>query len=362
MLPPMINVWDTFPLHPQPHPGEALSSYLGRLMALNEIHDKRPMLSLCFPDMHWRQIVDHLDYGNVPLQTLASLTGYSETMLTTTTYTRLVTRFGFDPQDRSSILFLRPGMMQTLQFCPQCIVDHPWYILAWRFTSVRGCIHHNCRLINICRRCHTSFPLLYSFDQPGICLRCGLDHRKLASPSLSIEEYKEISRYIYDLQYLLRPMDENEPEPKVTLHTADTRLARRRQAIGLSEADIIPFLFDRLRGRHVLEERRWNSRLSSVKRYFAYAYFLGLTISELFDPLDRTVLSNITQGKRSIGDITRHAIKLIDDEERTITNSRQPWKQPTESPVLKLRNGKIVLSMPGVPTVHVSCSDFGIIW
>lgn len=361
MVLPKFHIWDTLPLHPQPEYGEALSSYLGRLMAVNKIDSQKDMLSLCFPEQHWRRAVDHLDYGSVSLRTLARLTACSVAALSTTTYASLVTRFGFDPKDNSSILFLRSEMTQTQQFCPQCIVDHPWYKLVWRFRSVRGCIHHNCQLLNMCKRCHAFFPLLYSFYEPGICLRCGFDHRRLAIESLSRRERIDVARYVYDLEYLLKPVDENESELNVTLHNAVIRLVVRQQAVGLTDVDIVPFLPDRIRGQDVFREQQFHLGVDSASSTFAYTYFLGLTISELFSPIDQTMVADVTQGTQGIGDIARQAIQQINNEE-TLTNQRRSWNQPTDSPMLRTINHVIhvVVAENRFPTVSRICEIAGI--
>lgn len=208
MLPVKIHIWETFPLHPQPHAGEALSSYLSRLMVANGIVDQRRMLDLCFSQLPSRPSVNQLDLGVVPLAPLASLTECAEERLRALTFAPLVTRLGLDPQATMTERLVQGDLTDRPQFCPACLVEHPWHRLIWRFNRIRGCLDHNCTLIQWCRQCSSRFPPLDLMNNPGHCAKCGHDHRGVAGAALTPEAQRTTERYVRDLAYLLTSVHE----------------------------------------------------------------------------------------------------------------------------------------------------------
>jgi hypothetical protein len=90
-------------------------------------------------------------------------------------------------------------------------------------------------------------------DQPGQCLQCGFNHRGVETTPLTPEARRSTGNDIGDLEYLLTPVDGYETSVEDTVRCAGVRLAARRQAAGLLEEDIVPFLPGSLPNLNALE-------------------------------------------------------------------------------------------------------------
>lgn len=357
MLPPKIHIWETFPIHPQPHPGEALSSYLGRLMAANGIVDQRRMLDLCFPYLLSRPTIDQIDLGAVPLAFLASLTECAESRLVALTFAPLVARLGLDLQSRT----LRNDLTDSQHFCPACLVEHPWHRLIWRFDYIRGCLDHNCTLIKRCRQCSSLFSPLNPI--PGQCQQCGRDHRGVAVATLTPEDRRTAERYVHDLTYLLTPVHEPTWQVQDMVRQAGRHLAVRRQAARLYEEDIAPFLSCPVEYMGSYEEGRIRSR-RSITTYFEYAHFLGLTMQTLFEPSGQALLTDIRQGRAQLmADMHRILADLKNELQKSLKDSRDR-RQPTDDPVLQAIDnvGEILAAQGRLTNSSSICEITGMSW
>lgn len=364
MLPPKIHIWDTFPLHPPLHSGEALSSYLSRLMALNGITEPRRMFALCFPQLSSRITPDHLDLGMVPLGPLASLTGCTESRLIAATYAPLAERFGLNPLAAATLSFLGPGLTRSSQFCPACLVEGSWYRLIWRFTRIRGCLDHNYSLINRCRQCSSPFSLLDPVNQPGQCPRCRLDHRGVAGTVLTKEDRWATERYVHDLASMLTPMHEPTAQVQNTLRQVSMRLAARRQAAGLHAADIIPFLPGSLRSLHSLEDDVPASGAFDISIYMAYASFLGFTIPALFDLSTQVSATHIRQGRTHLVTTMTSILADLNDQLQGRLNHLQAIRESATDPVVQAIDAALTVlaRRSSAPTWSNICAIAGLRW
>ena len=353
MLPPKIHIWETFPLHPQPHPGEALSSYLHRLMVVNGIVDQRRMLDLCFPQLPARPTMNQLDLGAVPLASLASLTECSESRLRALTFAPLATRLGLDPQATTTVKFLQPGLTGSWHFCPGCLVDQPWYRLIWRFDRVRGCLDHNCYLTRRCSYCSSLFSLFDSVNRPGHCTQCGFDHRGVPAPPLTPEARRNTMNDLRDLEYLLTPVDEHKTSGEDTVRDAGMRLAVRRQAAGLLEEDILPFLPGSLPNLGSLEGGMLRAGRLDITIFFAYVAFLGLTIRDLFAPRDQ----GIRQGRTHLVTAMTRSLADLNNDLHVALAPLQARRKPSHDPIVQAidQAWEILATQGRAPTWSTIC-------
>lgn len=357
MVPPKIHIWETLPLHLQPHSGEALSSYLSRLMAVNGIFDQRRMLDLCFPHLPARPSMDQLDLGAVPLAPLASLTECAESRLVALTFAPLAARLGLNPQAATTVRFLQPGLTGSWHFCPWCLVDQPSYRLIWRFDSVRGCLNHNCSLTDRCSHCSSPFALLAPVDQPGQCAQCGFDHRGVPATPLTPEARRSIMNDLGDLEYLLTPGDERKASGEDRVRDAGMRLAARRQAAGLSEEDVLPFLPGSLPNLGALEGGMLRAGQLDITIFFTYVAFLGLTIRALFDPVDQVLAMGIRQGRTHLVTTMTSILADLNDDLHVALAPLQARRKPSHDPVVQAidQAWEILATQGRAPTWSTIC-------
>ncbi|AUH52522.1 hypothetical protein CXB49_17845 [Chromobacterium sp. ATCC 53434] len=171
------------PIHPQPRPGEILSSWMVRLaftngFMLHTFYDKL----LGYHTPIWSRDTDR----DPPLQLLTLLarhTGHSVAELQTLT---LLSHQGqlFEKPVTGHWSWVRPvGVYHRerkrpgMQFCPLCLAQSPvtYYHLKWRLALYVICEHHQCMMEECCPSCHAPI----AFHRHGIGRRKMVDDESL---------------------------------------------------------------------------------------------------------------------------------------------------------------------------------------
>ncbi|MDT4811007.1 TniQ [compost metagenome] len=181
------------PIHPQPLPGEILSSWMVRLAFSNgfPLHSFYSGL-LEFKGPLWNRDIDRHPSDRLlellslqtrqPVATLRRMTlcSYEGTLfpeLLMNGDVRWLLPLG---------LFHRNRKRAGLQFCPMCLRNDlvPYYRLAWRIASVVVCPVHHCVMEDICPQCQSpimfhrhgvgreKFPFMFHLR---LCHQCGLN-------------------------------------------------------------------------------------------------------------------------------------------------------------------------------------------
>lgn len=160
------------PIHPQPQPGEILSSWMVRLafangFMLHTFYDK--LLGYHAPI--WNRDTDR-DPPITLLTLLAQHTGHAVAELQALTLLPYQGRL-FDMAINGHWSWIRPvGVYHrkrkrpAMQFCPLCLAQSPtaYYRLPWRLALYVVCEHHQCVMEECCPACHAPI----AFHRHGI--------------------------------------------------------------------------------------------------------------------------------------------------------------------------------------------------
>lgn len=166
------------PIHPQPLPGEILSSWMVRLAFSNgfPLHTfyagllghKEALWNLDIDRHPSEQLLDLLNhYTQQPVRTLRSMTLRS---FEGTLFSELV-KYGDTQWLLPLGVFHRDRKRAGMQYCPSCVrIDPtPYYRLSWRIALVVICPFHYCAMEDVCPRC----------DSPIMFHRHGIGREKI---------------------------------------------------------------------------------------------------------------------------------------------------------------------------------------
>ncbi|WP_081527258.1 TniQ family protein [Chromobacterium violaceum] len=171
------------PMHPQPRPGEILSSWLVRLafangFMLHTFYDKL----LGYRTPIWSRDIDR-DPPLALLTLLARHTGHSVAELQPLTLLSYQGQLFEWPATghwswvRPVGVYHRQRKRPGMQFCPLCLARPPeaYYRLPWRLALYVVCEHHQCVMEECCPACHTPI----AFHRHGIGRRKTIDDQAL---------------------------------------------------------------------------------------------------------------------------------------------------------------------------------------
>ncbi|MCD0492025.1 TniQ family protein [Chromobacterium violaceum] len=171
------------PMHPQPRPGEILSSWLVRLafangFMLHTFYDKL----LGYRTPIWSRDIDR-DPPLALLTLLARHTGHSVAELQALTLLSYQGQLFEWPATghwswvRPVGVYHRQRKRPGMQFCPLCLARPPeaYYRLPWRLALYVVCEHHQCVMEECCPACHTPI----AFHRHGIGRRKTIDDQAL---------------------------------------------------------------------------------------------------------------------------------------------------------------------------------------
>ena len=325
-----LPFFDTLPLHPQPEQWEAFTGYVSRVARLNGVRSANEMKQLCFPGQTVNErVFNRLDYTTVSLQSLSKLTVCPEPVLRSLQCLHLGTKFEAELVDQQSITqrhkatsytFLYSSFAQTLRYCPHCIEGRPYSLLPWRFEDLPGCLHHKCRLLNGCGRCQYRIPLLALLTGGWKCPACEMHLYQCSTVPLDSEDMELSALYLRDLEYMLKPAS-IDYDPASLLQMVGKRLRRRRDAAGLTYADIAPLIRASEHQLQSIEDGVPMGQKTSFKIYQHYVYYLGTSLSDLFNPMyDEQIFSNVLLASyhtaSSVAKVSNIVAKAIRESER----------------------------------------------
>jgi len=151
-------IWKLLPLHPQPQPFEALSSYLLRLLEANRFASASHLFALLGRTPRGHSFFTSCDYRAELAASLTSLTGCKRGRLHATTFLPLGQAFGWTSH-HEVCRFLEACLVSFLRYCPACLSEQsqPYYSLIWRFLVVPSTNACCCTAVGIAlRRSHCS--------------------------------------------------------------------------------------------------------------------------------------------------------------------------------------------------------------
>lgn len=182
-----------WPLHPQPIPGEILSSWLTRVAVANGMTVQR----LCWESWSHRDLLmGDLD-RNPPSELLDEMARRSkaprdalQSMVLSSLEGRLLETF---PSRKGWVPWILPASVRKrrsfgTQFCPDCLAEDekPFFRISWRLGFVTACLRHNRTLLDRCPSCKQglrSLGLVYGQRRGALflpihfCRTCGVDLR-----------------------------------------------------------------------------------------------------------------------------------------------------------------------------------------
>lgn len=273
--------FDVLPVHPQPEPLEAFTSYLMRLAEANRIKYPCDLGHRLFPGQNPYGIGILTDHVPVSFDSVPQQACCSETQLLATTFHHLGRKFGRATKGKALSSFLHGAIALSLRYCPLCLQEQPYYRLTWRFLSLTGCPRHGCRLFDRCGTCNQPIRLLHNIIQVGVCPACQTPLSTAAAKPLSDQEQRLSQQMEKELTYLLSPQPWETGDVAASVAVGHL-LERLRWQKGLVPADLVhPIGLSAIGVRH-LERGKTQTVGVSFQRYLRYAVFMGVSLQQLF--------------------------------------------------------------------------------
>jgi hypothetical protein len=261
-------IWKVLPLHPQPKPLEALSSYILRLAEANELKSVNELAHLSGLRSGWRDLRIVPDYSSLPTGRLARVAGCLPDNLRDMTFYHLARHFACPTHSFGEMsAFFEGSVAPSLRYCPACLAEQPYHPLSFRFLALAGCYKHRCSLLSECGHCGATIPLLPRRPRVACCATCQGDLR--TCPMLPLTQQAEVylERRIHDLEYLLMPAEQAPEITSALLQGSGFLFLRQRKHLSLTEVT-------QLMGRdeqviREIEEGNW-SRQATLSDYWRY--------------------------------------------------------------------------------------------
>ena len=249
----------------------------------------------------------------------------SEARLLETTFFLLGAKFGRVDHKQRLGNFIGDSISQTLQFCPKCLEENGCYLLPWRFSRLKGCVRHNCRLIERCPECGEPVRL---FGQPlriAVCNTCGYDLCQCHPEIMDSEQTNSTWRAQLDLEYLLAPQPW---KPEQIVKAIGPWMGYLRKEKRLTIAQVADQLdIDREVFKGIESPNPSAKRGQKLNHYFDYAAFLGVSMRELFELVTREIEDDPQKAEQSRKEIfeaallskVKTAAKRLEDSEQEVT-------------------------------------------
>jgi transcriptional regulator with XRE-family HTH domain len=274
--------FDVLPIHPPPHPLESFTSYLTRLAQENGIQHFSDIAYRLFPGLDPLSVRGLTDYPPSSWGNLAREAACTENTLLATTFYHLARKFGRTPSSRPLAPFFSGAIAPSLRYCPQCLVEQPYYRLCWRLSLLTGCPDHGCSLLDRCGGCGRPLGLLNSNLQIGICPHCSTDLRTCVAPALDSPTWLQMKDIRLDLKYLLLPQAWETGTSGAAI-AAGHEFARLRRHLAQSTAEVSRQAGITQAGVRSVERGCALSPGAILLRYFRYAHYLGIPLRHIFE-------------------------------------------------------------------------------
>src|SRR5258708_18698870 len=276
--------FDTLPLHPQPKRLESLTSYLTRLAEINGITSILALAAICSLDKSAKGNAVRLmkDYPPLSFGSIEEVAVCPRTKLLQTTFFHIGKKFERSTLPYPLSGFLSESVGESLRYCPQCLAEHPYYSLLWRFLCLKGCYSHGCRLLECCGNCGRTIPFVTTALQIGICPSCNGHLRQCKSEDLTEAERLETLKISQELEYLLTPQ-EWETEHKSIAVKLGREFALLRRKHGFAVAQIKRQTNVSKSSPFVAAIESGTTSEAAFHHYFTFSGILGVTLPDIFD-------------------------------------------------------------------------------
>ena len=262
----------------------------------------------------------------LPLEMVQIRLACPESVLRATTFFHLENKFS---QLSSSSLFLRGCLTNCFRYCPLCLQEHAHYSLLWRFSSLKGCTRHGCRLLEQCSHCKRTSVVFRTPLKVGICRICGSDLRRGGVSHLSQEMYEESFASTQDLTFLLSPQVEEALNIDY-LKRISQYFTHVRNEKGLSREQVSQDLAVGYSSIVMLEHAFHIHETAPFSHYLNYAKYLGISWPQIFATIfQQTAIDERDQSEN----IQREHDKLIDQMHSALITLQMQGKPVTEQSI-----------------------------
>lgn len=214
------------------------------------------------------------------LDSLSAATNCPPARLQQTTFYHFSLRLGRKIKPRAMPMFLSGSIADHLRYCPECLAEHPYYRLAWRFLTLNGCGRHSCELLDMCTHCGEHVPMFPNTLTMCLCPACDGDLRTCQALLLSKKEGVLASTRSDDLEFLLSAQPLEKPSDIIAKEVGSAN-ATFRQKKGLTSEEVAQALGVTVNVLQSLERGHVRIQGSPFARYCEYADLLGVTFKEV---------------------------------------------------------------------------------
>ena len=275
-------VWfDVLLARPRKKQYESLTGLVIRLCDENAITSVDEASLLFFPLQSRRIIRFMQDYPPLNLGQLARISQTSEKDLRQGTFESIGRKFGRSIHPQALSRFLADTISPYLRLCPPCMAINPYHRLTWRFLDVRGCLEHNCCLVDTCTNCNRKVPLFKAPFKLGRCAYCDADLSYINSLSMTTDERDQTEKALEDIKFLLEPCDWEDNTNQI-IKSVGEFLAKQRNGLKKSREEFacqIGISESMLSG---IELARFSLYGATFQAYKAYGRLVGLNLKQVF--------------------------------------------------------------------------------
>jgi transcriptional regulator with XRE-family HTH domain len=290
------DTFEQFPIRPQPHPLESMDSYLTRLASANRVQIKHGFFAFCF-----QQVKSYASKSNnqgfLPdeFQHLAQVTNLSLQRLHEMTFYPIAQKMKQKTTRRSFGELLDGIIYPYWRYCPQCLHEKGYYSLLWSFKPLKGCVEHQCYLLDACGVCQQPVTISGILLDPVACPHCSARLDQCQVTTMSEEDQQLAWVRHKDYAFLLKTT------PQSSLITLGRHLQQLRIQQGLSLGDVARMLNIRLGKLRAIEENAPHGFISFAFLQ-QYVDYLGLSMREVFgeDTHYPEIISQVTRRQQQI--------------------------------------------------------------
>ena len=320
-------VWKVLPLHPQPKPLEALSSYILRLAEANRLKSVNELAHLSGLRSGWRDLRLAPDYSSLSTGRLEWVAGCLPETLRDMTFYHLARHFACPMHSFEKMsAFFEGSIAPSLRYCPACLAEQPYYPLSFRFLTLAGCYKHRCSLLSECGHCGAPIPLLPRRPRVACCATCQRDLRTCPMPSLTQQAEVYLERRTLDLESLLMPAEQAPEMTSTLLQGSGFPLLRQRKHLTLTEVT-------HLMGRdeqviREMEEGNWSGQ-ATLSDYWRYTEILGCSLSDVIEAARIMRSGGIERGQSRLDELVQPVqVEVAEDLRRSLTERSQEASNP----------------------------------